>query len=77
MTPNANLHLLPEAGATQERRLEAVRCKALLRLSKNPKTEKISTHNSFVFKSRFSMKMPKLDFFDSLVRRRSATDMCL
>src|SRR5262245_1669181 len=26
---NASLHLLPEAGATQERRLEAVRCKAL------------------------------------------------
>src|SRR5712692_7730625 len=28
--PNARLHLLPEAGATQERRLEAVRCKPLL-----------------------------------------------
>src|SRR5262245_55451300 len=28
--PNASLHLLPEAAATQERRLEAVRCKALL-----------------------------------------------
>jgi hypothetical protein len=27
--PNASLHLLPEAGATQERTLEAVRCKAL------------------------------------------------
>jgi hypothetical protein len=27
--PNASLHLLPEAEATQERRLEAVRCKAL------------------------------------------------
>ena len=27
---NASLHLLPEAAATQERRLEAVRCKALL-----------------------------------------------
>ena len=25
--PNARLHLLPEAAATQERRLEAVRCK--------------------------------------------------
>src|SRR5437016_1362225 len=28
--PNARLHLLPEAAATQERRLEAVRCKPLL-----------------------------------------------
>jgi hypothetical protein len=27
---NASLHLLPEAGARNERRLEAVRCKALL-----------------------------------------------
>jgi hypothetical protein len=27
--PNARLQLLPEAGATQERRLEAVSCKAL------------------------------------------------
>jgi len=29
-TPNAGAHLLPEAGATQERTLEAVRCSALL-----------------------------------------------
>lgn len=29
-TPNAGAHLLPEAGATQERRLEAVRCSAWL-----------------------------------------------
>ena len=28
--PNARLQLLPEARATQERRLEAVSCKALL-----------------------------------------------
>src|SRR6266568_1810207 len=28
--PNARLHLLPEAAATQERRLEAVRCKPWL-----------------------------------------------
>jgi hypothetical protein len=28
--PNASLQLLPEAGATEERRLEAVSCKALL-----------------------------------------------
>src|SRR5882724_9040329 len=28
--PNATLHRLPEAGATQDRRLEAVRCSALL-----------------------------------------------
>src|SRR5437879_8426592 len=27
--PNASAHLLPEAGATQERTLEAVRCSAL------------------------------------------------
>jgi hypothetical protein len=27
---NARLHLLPKAGATQERTLEAVRCKPLL-----------------------------------------------
>jgi hypothetical protein len=27
--PNATLHLLPEAGARDERRLEAVRCKRL------------------------------------------------
>jgi hypothetical protein len=27
--PNASLQLLPEAGATQERTLEAVSCKAL------------------------------------------------
>ena len=27
---NAGAHLLPEAGATQERTLEAVRCSALL-----------------------------------------------
>jgi hypothetical protein len=40
-----------------------------LRLSKNPKTEKVGTHNPFVFKDVFSVKMPKLDFFDSLVRR--------
>jgi hypothetical protein len=26
--PNAGAHLLPEAGATQERTLEAVRCSA-------------------------------------------------
>jgi hypothetical protein len=29
LTPNAQAHLLPEAGATQERTLEAVRCSAL------------------------------------------------
>ena len=29
MKPNAGAHLLPEAGATQERTLEAVRCSAL------------------------------------------------
>ena len=28
LKPNASLQLLPEAGATQERRLEAVSCKA-------------------------------------------------
>jgi len=28
-SPNARRHLLPEAGATQERTLEAVRCKPL------------------------------------------------
>jgi len=28
--PNATLHLLPEAGARDERRLEAVRCKRLI-----------------------------------------------
>jgi hypothetical protein len=28
--PNARLHLLPEAGATQERTLEAVRCKPFI-----------------------------------------------
>src|SRR5262245_20711026 len=38
-------------------------------------TEKISVHNSIIFKSRFSMKMPKLDFFDSLVRPRTGTRM--
>jgi hypothetical protein len=58
----------PEAGA--ERTLEAVGYTPWLRLSKNPKTEKISAHNPFVFKSRFSVKKPQLDFFDSLVRRR-------
>ena len=30
LAPNAGAHLLPEAGATQERTLEAVRCSALL-----------------------------------------------
>jgi hypothetical protein len=30
MMPNAGAHLLPAAGATQERTLEAVRCSALL-----------------------------------------------
>jgi hypothetical protein len=30
LKPNAGAHLLPEAGATQERRLEAVRCSAWL-----------------------------------------------
>jgi len=29
LMPNARLHLLPKAGATQERTLEAVRCKPL------------------------------------------------
>jgi hypothetical protein len=29
--PNASLQLLPEAGATQERALEAVSCKALFK----------------------------------------------
>jgi hypothetical protein len=29
IVPNARLHLLSEAAATQERRLEAVRCKPL------------------------------------------------
>jgi hypothetical protein len=29
-SPNVRAHLLPEAGATQERTLEAVRCSALL-----------------------------------------------
>src|SRR5262249_11166057 len=38
------------------------------RLSKNPKTAKIGVHNSFIFKRLFSAEMPKLDFFDSLVR---------
>jgi hypothetical protein len=33
LLPNASAHLLPEAGATQERTLEAVRCSA--RLCKN------------------------------------------
>jgi hypothetical protein len=28
--PNASAHLLPEAGATQERTLEAVRCSAVI-----------------------------------------------
>jgi hypothetical protein len=28
--PNASAHLLPEAGATEERTLEAVRCSAVL-----------------------------------------------
>jgi hypothetical protein len=28
--PNAGAHLLPEAGATQERTLEAVRCSPML-----------------------------------------------
>ena len=31
--PNASLQLLPKAGATKERRLEAVSCKALLGLA--------------------------------------------
>ena len=30
LTPNARFQLLPEAGATQERTLEAVSCKPLL-----------------------------------------------
>ena len=30
LLPNASLQLLPEAGATQERTLEAVSCKALI-----------------------------------------------
>jgi hypothetical protein len=30
MKPNARLHLLPEAGARDERRLETVRCKPWL-----------------------------------------------
>jgi hypothetical protein len=47
----------------------AVACKRVLRLSKNPKTEKISVHNPFIFNRLFSMKMPKSDFFDSLVRQ--------
>ena len=39
-TPNARLHLLPEAGATQERRLEAVRCPGRIGdYSTNPPTE--------------------------------------
>ena len=32
LPPNKALHLLPEAGATQERTLEAVRCSASVRL---------------------------------------------
>jgi hypothetical protein len=31
LMPNASLQLLPEAAATQERRLEAVSCKALFK----------------------------------------------
>src|SRR5437763_16587758 len=56
-------------GARHEHRLLGVACRPMLRLSKNPQTEKISAHNSFVFQRRFSVNMPKLDFFDSLVRR--------
>jgi hypothetical protein len=52
-----------------ERTLFAAACKPLLRLSKNPKTNKIGTHNSCVFKSHFSVNILKLDFFDSLVRQ--------
>jgi hypothetical protein len=42
-----------------------------LRLSKNLKTETIRAHNAFIFKSHFCVKIPKSDFFDSLVRRSS------
>jgi hypothetical protein len=70
LSSNAQAYLLPEAGAESvQRRLEAVRCTPWLRLSKNPQTEKIGAHNSFIFQSHFSVKMPELDFFDSPVRR--------
>jgi hypothetical protein len=36
MMPNAGAHLLPEAEATQERRLEAVSCKALIMIEASP-----------------------------------------
>ena len=35
--PNAGAHLLPEAGATQERTLEAVRCSAWFGLVAAPR----------------------------------------
>ena len=46
---------------------EAVPLEQALRLKKNPETKTSGAHNSFIFKSRFSVKMPKLDFFYSLV----------
>jgi hypothetical protein len=36
LEPNARLHLLPEAGATKERTLEAVRCKPLIMIETSP-----------------------------------------
>src|SRR5215510_10356465 len=44
--PNASAHLLPEAGATQERRLEAVRCSALfgVELGREPSDGVTSPH---------------------------------
>src|SRR5947209_20389041 len=65
--PNVRHQTRREAAA--QRRLYAVACMPSLRLSKNPEIEKGNVHNSFVFKRHFSVKTPKLDFFDRLVRR--------
>ena len=65
---------IAEPGA--ERTLLAVGYTPWLRLSKNPEIEKTGVYNSFVFKRRFSMKTPKSDFFDSLVRRGVSAHSC-
>src|SRR5262245_203786 len=65
--PNVRHQTRREAAA--QRGLPAVACIPSLRLSKNPEIEKSNVHNSFFFKRHFSVKTPKLDFFDHLVRR--------
>jgi hypothetical protein len=63
--------------ATFTSHLQAVSCKPLLRLSKNPEFPKPGTHKPFIFKGRPLRKNQRLGFFDSLVGQALAPSEAL